>query len=96
MSNGISFAGQMLIPIYLIRGCGQSPECDRLAIAPLGLGMICSYPWMGALTQRFGIRRYPLEVRSWPSLRTLPFLYLPVTDLFSPCSHVLCSCAEWA
>src|SRR5580704_10275593 len=26
MSNGISFAGQMLIPIYLIRACGQSPS----------------------------------------------------------------------
>jgi hypothetical protein len=25
MSNGISFAGQMLIPIYLIRACGRSP-----------------------------------------------------------------------
>ncbi len=26
MTNGISFAGQMLIPIYLIRACGQSPS----------------------------------------------------------------------
>ncbi|MEA2543974.1 MAG: hypothetical protein QOH35_5340, partial [Acidobacteriaceae bacterium] len=26
ISNGISFAGQMLIPIYLIRACGRSPS----------------------------------------------------------------------
>ena len=52
MSNGISFAGQMLIPIYLIRACGQSPSATGWLLAPLGVGMICSYPWMGALTQR--------------------------------------------
>jgi predicted MFS family arabinose efflux permease len=51
-SNGISFAGQMLIPIYLIRACGQSPSATGWLLAPLGVGMICSYPWMGALTQR--------------------------------------------
>jgi EmrB/QacA subfamily drug resistance transporter len=55
MSNGISFAGQMLIPIYLIRACGRSPSATGWLLAPLGVGMICSYPWMGALTQRFGI-----------------------------------------
>src|ERR1700741_2464360 len=57
ISNGISFAGQMLIPIYLIRACGRSPSATGWLLAPLGVGMICSYPWMGALTQRFGIRR---------------------------------------
>src|SRR6202012_4869279 len=29
MSNGISFAGQMLIPIYLIRACVKSPSDGR-------------------------------------------------------------------
>src|SRR5271170_227339 len=57
MSNGISFAGQMLIPLYLIRACGRSPSATGWLLAHLGLGMICSYPWMGALTQRFGIRK---------------------------------------
>src|ERR1700727_1887348 len=51
MSNGISFAGQMLIPIYLIRACGRSPSATGWLLAPLGVGMICTYPWMGALTQ---------------------------------------------
>ena len=76
MSNGISFAGQMLIPIYLIRACGQSPSATGWLLAPLGVGMICSYPWMGALTQRFGIRKVSAGGALLAFAGTLPFLYL--------------------
>src|SRR6202046_1337600 len=76
MSNGISFAGQMLIPIYLIRACGQSPSATGWLLAPLGVGMICSYPWMGALTQRFGIRKLSAGGALLAFAGTLPFLYL--------------------
>jgi EmrB/QacA subfamily drug resistance transporter len=76
MSNGISFAGQMLIPIYLIRACGQSPSATGWLLAPLGVGMICSYPWMGALTQRFGIRKVSAGGAFLAFAGTLPFLYL--------------------
>jgi EmrB/QacA subfamily drug resistance transporter len=76
MSNGISFAGQMLIPIYLIRACGKSPSATGWLLAPLGIGMICCYPWMGALTQRFGIRKVSAGGALLAFLGTLPFLYL--------------------
>jgi EmrB/QacA subfamily drug resistance transporter len=76
MSNGISFAGQMLIPIYLIRACGQSPSATGWLLAPLGVGMICSYPWMGALTQRFGIRKVSAGGALLAFAGTVPFLYL--------------------
>jgi EmrB/QacA subfamily drug resistance transporter len=76
MSNGISFAGQMLIPIYLIRACGKSPSATGWLLAPLGVGMICSYPWMGALTQRFGIRKVSAGGALLAFASTLPFLYL--------------------
>jgi EmrB/QacA subfamily drug resistance transporter len=76
MSNGISFAGQMLIPIFLIRACGRSPSATGWLLAPLGLGMICAYPWMGALTQRFGIRKVSAGGALLALLGTLPFLYL--------------------
>lgn len=76
MSNGISFAGQMLIPIYLIRACGKSPSATGWLLAPLGIGMICCYPWMGALTQRFGIRKVSAGGALLALLGTLPFLYL--------------------
>jgi EmrB/QacA subfamily drug resistance transporter len=76
MSNGISFAGQMLIPIYLIRAGGQSPSATGWLLAPLGLGMICSYPWMGALTQRFGIRKVSAGGALLAFVATLPFIWL--------------------
>jgi EmrB/QacA subfamily drug resistance transporter len=76
MSNGISFAGQMLIPIYLIRACDQSPSATGWLLAPLGVGMICSYPWMGALTQRFDIRKVSAGGAFLAFAGTLPFLYL--------------------
>src|SRR3984885_10565584 len=76
MSNGISFAGQMLIPIYLIHACGRSPSATGWLLAPLGLGMICSYPWMGALTQRFGIRKVSAGGAFLAFAATLPFIWL--------------------
>jgi EmrB/QacA subfamily drug resistance transporter len=76
MSNGISFAGQMLIPIYLIRACGRSPSATGWLLAPMGLGMICTYPWMGTLTQRFGIRKVSAGGAFLAFAATLPFLYL--------------------
>ncbi|MCW6510380.1 DHA2 family efflux MFS transporter permease subunit [Lichenifustis flavocetrariae] len=56
LTNGVAFAGQMLVPIYLIRQCGLSPSETGWLMAPLGLGMMCTYPFIGALTDRFGIR----------------------------------------
>ena len=76
ISNGISFAGQMLIPIYLIRACGRSPSATGWLLAPLGVGMICSYPWMGALTQRFGIRKVSAGGAFLALAGTLPFVWL--------------------
>src|ERR1700722_20242492 len=66
----------MLIPIYLIRACGRSPSATGWLLAPLGVGMICSYPWMGALTQRFGSRKVSAGGAFLAFAATLPFLYL--------------------
>jgi MFS family permease len=74
--NGISFAGQMLIPIYLIRAGGLSPSATGWLLAPLGLGMFCSYPWIGALTERFCIRKVSAGGALLALAGTLPFLYL--------------------
>ena len=76
MSNGVSFAGQMLIPIYLIRACVRSPSETGLLLAPLGLGMLCIYPLMGTLTKRFGIRRVSAGGAFLAFAGTLPFIYL--------------------
>src|SRR6202046_857327 len=76
ISNGISFAGQMLIPIYLLSACGRSPSATGWLLAPLGVGMICSYPWMGALTQRFGIRKLSAAGAFLALAGTLPLVWL--------------------
>jgi EmrB/QacA subfamily drug resistance transporter len=76
MSNGIAFAGQMLIPIFLIRACGRSPSATGFLLAPLGLGMLCGYPFMGALTKRYGIRKVSAGGAFLAFAGTLPFLYL--------------------
>jgi EmrB/QacA subfamily drug resistance transporter len=55
--NGLSFAGQMLIPVYLIRAAGQSPSMTGWLMAPMALGMICTYPSLERWTKRFGVRR---------------------------------------
>jgi EmrB/QacA subfamily drug resistance transporter len=74
--NGISFAGQMLIPIFLIRDCGRSPSETGLLLAPLGLGMMCGYPFVGVLTKRFGNRRVSAGGGLLALAGTLPFVYL--------------------
>ncbi|MCP9318233.1 DHA2 family efflux MFS transporter permease subunit [Acetobacter persici] len=56
LTNGVSFAGQMMLPVWLIHSCGISPEQTGLLIAPLGLGMMCVYPLIGRLSDRFPVR----------------------------------------
>ncbi|QEE26663.1 DHA2 family efflux MFS transporter permease subunit [Terriglobus albidus] len=81
LSNGISFAGQMLVPFFLMRACGKSPSATGLMLTPMGLGMLCSYPMMGTLTQRFGIRRVSFAGALLSLAATLPFLYLSLHGL---------------
>ena len=81
LSNGILFAGQMLIPVFLIKGCGRSPAEMGWMLAPLGLGMMVTYPSMGALTARFGIRRVSAGGAFLALIATLPFLYLAARGL---------------
>ena len=76
MGNGIGFAGQMLIPIFLIRACHMSPTQAGWMMAPLGVGMICTYPFMGRLTKRFGIRKLAASGATLSLLGTLPLIFL--------------------
>jgi EmrB/QacA subfamily drug resistance transporter len=76
LSNGVQFAGQMLIPVFLIQAWGRAPAEMGWMLAPLGLGMMVTYPWMGTLTKRFGIRRVSAGGALLALIATLPFLYL--------------------
>ncbi|MBR8144417.1 DHA2 family efflux MFS transporter permease subunit [Burkholderia sp. AU19243] len=76
LSNGAIYAGQMLIPVFLIQSCGRSPGEMGWLLAPLGLGMLVTYPSMGALTSRFGVRRLAAAGALLALAATLPFAYL--------------------
>lgn len=56
LSNGTTFAGQMLIPVYLVGAAGRSPAEIGLLLLPMGLGMLCTFPAMGFLTRILGTR----------------------------------------
>ena len=91
-SNGISFAGQMLVPFYLVRACGRSPRATGLMLAPLALGSACSLPSLGALTDRLGLRKVSAGGALLALLGTLPFLYLAGHELILPVLLVALFC----
>jgi EmrB/QacA subfamily drug resistance transporter len=80
-SNGISFAGQMLIPIFLIHAGGRSASATGLLLAPLGLGMMCGYPFVGAWVNRFGNRKVSAGGALLALAGTLPFIYMAAHGL---------------
>ena len=56
LSNGTTFAGQMLIPVYLVSAAGRSPAEVGALLLPMGIGMLCTFPSMGVLTRLLGTR----------------------------------------
>lgn len=76
LSNGISFAAQMLIPYFLIRACHLSAGRTGLMMAPLGLGMFAIYGQIGNLTKRFGIRRVSVFGSALALTGTFPLLWI--------------------
>ena len=56
LANGGFFARQFLVPLFLITGCGLTPGRAGGLVAAMGVGMLCSFPLVGSLTERFGCR----------------------------------------
>ncbi|MFP3606855.1 DHA2 family efflux MFS transporter permease subunit [Paraburkholderia sp. SIMBA_053] len=81
LSNGGMFAGQMLIPAFLIQACGRAPGETGWMLAPLGVGMMLTNPFMGALTNRFGIRYVSAAGALLTLLATLSMLFLAARGL---------------
>ncbi len=69
--NGVMYAGQMLIPMFLIEACGLSPSMMGWMLAPMGLGMMVALPSLGFLTERFGERRVAMSGAIFSFLSTL-------------------------
>ena len=82
--NGIVFATQMLLPLYLIEGCGRTPGEVGVLLLPLGLGMMAAYPSMGWLTRRFGIRSVAVSGSLLSLVSTVPLFYLAEHRMVGP------------
>nr|WP_258397302.1 DHA2 family efflux MFS transporter permease subunit [Paraburkholderia unamae] len=81
LSNGGMLAGQMLIPAFLIQACGRTPGEMGWMLAPLGIGMMLTNPFMGALTDKLGIRCVSAGGALLTFAATLPMLYLAAHGL---------------
>jgi MFS family permease len=75
-SNGVMYAGQFLIPLFLTVGCGMSAEKIGWLLAPMGIGMLCIYPFMGTLTDKFGCRSISVGGALLNLLGTIPFVWM--------------------
>jgi EmrB/QacA subfamily drug resistance transporter len=82
--NGLSYAGQFLVPLYLITGCGLTPVQAGWLLAPMGVGMLCASPTMGYLTDRFGCRWVSVAGVFVAISGTLPFFWMIHTQLSNP------------
>ena len=81
LSNGTGFAGQMLIPLYLLGAAGRSPAEMGWLMAPLGLGMLCTFPSLGFLTRRLGTRGLAAGGALLATLATATFVYFSAHEL---------------
>lgn len=76
LSNGAMFAGQALVPLFLIDACGRLPGEMGWMLMPMGLGMLVAYLLMSKLTARFGIRKLALGGALLALIGTVPFVWL--------------------
>jgi EmrB/QacA subfamily drug resistance transporter len=84
LSMGIMYCGQFLVPLYLISGAGLSPANAGWVLSAMGIGMLCVYPMMGHLTDRFGCRAVSSSGVFVNCLGTLPFLWMAHTQYSMP------------
>jgi EmrB/QacA subfamily drug resistance transporter len=74
--NGMIFAGNFLLPLFLITGCGLTPQMTGWLLAPYGVGMMCVFPFMGFLVERFGNRAVAATGAALGLVGTLPLLWV--------------------
>jgi MFS family permease len=76
LANAVALAGQVLIPYYLISGCHMAPTQAGWFMAPEGVGMMYTYPFMGTLAKRFGIRSVAACGGFVAAIGTAPFIWM--------------------
>ena len=84
LGNGILYAGQFLIPLYLTLGCHLSASQAGWILGAMGLGMLCVYPFMGWLTDTFGCRAVVSSGVVLNFVGTLPFVWMATHEFSTP------------
>ena len=88
LSNGVFYARQFLVPLFLITGCALTANRAGWLMAALGVGMLGSFPLVGTLTDRFGCRAVSAGGAGLALVGVLPFLWM-TEETFSPVLTVL-------
>jgi MFS family permease len=73
LGNAVTQGGQMLIPLYLLTAQGLSPGLVGILIAPMGIGLLCSRPFIEKVVRNYGPRRVSITGATICTLATLPF-----------------------
>lgn len=76
LANGIMYGGQFLIPLFLTTGCRLTATQAGWILSAMGIGMLCSYPSMGFLTEKFGCRAVSSAGVFLNFFGTLPFIWM--------------------
>jgi MFS family permease len=76
LAVGIIYGGQFLIPLFFVTGCSLTATQTGWILGSMGVGMLCVYPCMGYLTDRFGCRAVASGGVLLNFLGTLPFLWM--------------------
>jgi EmrB/QacA subfamily drug resistance transporter len=84
LGNGILYAGQFLIPLYLTLGCHLSASQTGWILSSMGLGMLCVYPLIGWLTDTFGCRAVVSSGVALNFAGTLPFVWMATHEFSTP------------
>jgi MFS family permease len=80
MNMGVAVFGAMLGSLYLVQRLGVSKEEASLVNTMLFLGVILGGPFMGWLSDRMGVRVFPMKLGAMFSLFViLGIMYLPVS-----------------
>jgi EmrB/QacA subfamily drug resistance transporter len=88
LSNAVFYGRQFLIPLYLILGCALPAPRAGWMMAAMGGGMMCSFPFMGYLTERFGCRAVSAGGALLALFSMLPYLWM-IQYGFSPALTVI-------
>ncbi|WP_232464717.1 DHA2 family efflux MFS transporter permease subunit [Bordetella genomosp. 8] len=81
LTNCMTYGGQLLFPLYLISARGYSPSRAGILLAAMGIGLLCAFPWMGRLTDRYGSRRVSTAGALIGLAGTLPFMLVGVYEM---------------